>query len=147
MQAVLHNYRQSPRKVRLLADMVRGKSVNRAVKELSFLSKRASGPIEKLIESAVANAEHNDGLKKDDLIIQNITVDKGPTLKRSMPRAMGRAFPINKRTSIVKVTLGMKQPKKTDTVKAEKTDVVEKPIKKEALKKAAPKKEAKPKAK
>jgi len=112
MQATLQNYRQSPRKVRLVADMVRGKSVNRAVKELTFLSKRASGQIEKLIMSAVANAEHNDGLKKDDLVVANITVDKGPTLKRHMPRAMGRAFPINKRTSIVKVTLAKKQPKK-----------------------------------
>ncbi|NTV22379.1 MAG: 50S ribosomal protein L22 [Candidatus Yonathbacteria bacterium] len=112
MQAILQNYRQSPRKVRLVADMVRGKSVNRAIKELTFLSKRASGQIEKLIMSAVANAEHNDGLKKDDLVVANITVDKGPTLKRSMPRAMGRAFPINKRTSIVKVTLAKKQPKK-----------------------------------
>jgi large subunit ribosomal protein L22 len=92
--------------------MVRGKSVNRAVKELTFLSKRASGQIEKLIMSAVANAEHNDGLKKDDLVVANITVDKGPTLKRHMPRAMGRAFPINKRTSIVKVTLAKKQSKK-----------------------------------
>jgi large subunit ribosomal protein L22 len=118
MQATLHNYRQSPRKVRLVADMVRGKSVNRAVKELTFLSKRASGQIEKLILSAVANAEHNDGFKKDDLVVANITVDKGPTLKRHMPRAMGRAFSINKRTSVVKVTLAKKQSKKEASVKS-----------------------------
>lgn len=105
--AKLSNYHQSPRKVRLLADLVRGKSALRAIAELKFLNKRASGPFAKLIESAVANAGVK-GLDKKSLFVQAVTVDKGIVMKRMMPRAHGRGFPINKRTSHISVTVAEK---------------------------------------
>jgi large subunit ribosomal protein L22 len=140
MEAYLKNYRQSPRKVRLLADLVRGKSVERALSELSFMPKRAAGPLKKLIESAVANAEHNFNAKKEDLIVKEITVDSGVTLKRWRPRAFGRASSIHKHTSNVFVRLAVLEQGK-DEVK--KTEAPKKEVKKEAPKadkKAEPKK-------
>lgn len=106
MKATLKNYRQSPRKVRLLADLVRGKSISQALTMLAFTDKRATGPIAKLIKSAVANAEKNHGASGKVLVVRDIRVDKGVTIKRSMPKAFGRAAPINKRTSIISVALG-----------------------------------------
>jgi large subunit ribosomal protein L22 len=105
VKAELKNYRQSSRKVRLVADLVRGKKVNDALDLLTFTIKRASDPIKKLIESAIANAEHNFNLNKDNLFISEIRVDEGPTLKRHRPRAHGRAFMIRKRTSRVLISL------------------------------------------
>jgi len=110
MKAYLKNFRQSPRKTRLLADFVRGKEVTRVLAELPFVAKRASGPMEKLIKSAVANAKENFGLEQDDLMVKEITVDKGYTFKRFMPRAFGRAAPVHKHTSNVSVVLE-KRPK------------------------------------
>lgn len=107
MKALLKNYRQSPRKVRLVADVVRGKKVNVALTELEFLPKRASRAIAKLIASAKANAEHNFKVVDQDLIIQEIRVDEGPTLKRFNPVSRGRAHRINKRTSHIRLTLGL----------------------------------------
>lgn len=103
--ATLTNYRQSPRKVRLLADMVRGKEVNVALSTLRFTPKRASLPIVKLIESALSNVRNGGADKKDIFHITSIAVDKGTVLKRHMPRARGRAFPIKKRSSHVTVTI------------------------------------------
>lgn len=108
MKATLANYRQSPRKVRLLADLVRGKNVAQAEIELSFASKRAALPILKLIQSAIANAQNNFQVGKTDLIIKEIRVDKGIVLKRIQPRAFGRAYRINKRSSNVSVILAPK---------------------------------------
>ncbi len=105
MKAVLRNYRQSPRKVRLIADLVRGKEVVRAIPILNAVSKRAALPVRKLIDSAVANAK-GQGVAATDLTIKEIRVDEGPTLKRIMPRARGSAAPIRKRTSHVSVVLG-----------------------------------------
>ncbi|MEX2514632.1 MAG: 50S ribosomal protein L22 [Candidatus Paceibacterota bacterium] len=105
MKAKLTQYRQSPRKVRLVADEIRGKTIDEALRKLRFLTKRAAKPMAKLIESAVANAEENDGKRRDDLIISTVTVDNGPTLKRFRPRARGRATRINKRTSHIAITL------------------------------------------
>lgn len=105
MKAKLSQYHQSPRKVRLVADAVRGKTVDDALRKLRFLTKRAAKPMAKLIESAVANAEENDGKRRDNLIISTVTVDKGPTLKRYRPRARGRATRINKRTSHINLEL------------------------------------------
>jgi len=105
MQAILKNYRQSPRKVRLVATAMKGKSVSDAEAELDFLLKRASLPIKKLLMSAVANARNNFNLAKEDLIVKSITVNKGIVMKRSMPRARGSASRINKRTSHVTLTL------------------------------------------
>lgn len=122
--AKLNTYRQSPRKVRLLADLVRGKEVGQAVSALKFVGKRASGPMIKLIESAVANAK-SKGLKTDNLIVDRVTVNGGAILYRSMPMSRGRAFRIRKRTSHVFVSLAERVPKvekvKNDT--AEKSEV------------------------
>jgi len=104
MKATLTNYRQSPRKVRLVTDAVKGKSVAHADVVLAHMDKRAAEPIQKLIKSATANASLQ-GVKESALIVKNIEVNKGIVLKRAMPRAMGRSSPINKRTAHVTVTL------------------------------------------
>ncbi len=105
MKAVLKNYRQSPRKVRLVADLVRGKKVKDALNTLRFVDKRASEPFAKVIKSALANAT-DKGVNADTLKITKVTVDKGPTYKRMMPRARGSASRINKRNSHITVELG-----------------------------------------
>ena len=107
MKAYLKNYRQSPRKVRLVANLVKGKSVNGAITELDFLAKRAGAPLRKLLISAVANAK-SMGKDVENLIIKELQVDKGITLKRMMPAAMGTGHRINKRTSHIMLTLGEK---------------------------------------
>ena len=104
-RATLRYLRMAPRKVRLVADLVRGRRVEEAIQILRFTRRRASQPIRKLIESAVANAENNHGLDIDQLWIREIRVDEGPTLKRWRPRARGRASQILKRTSHVSVVL------------------------------------------
>lgn len=108
MKAFLKNYRQSPRKVRLIADLVRGMKVKKALETLAFVNKRASLPFTKLIESAVANAQ-SQGVDTETLIVKTIVVDKGTVLKRFMPRARGSASRINKRSSHLKVELGTKK--------------------------------------
>lgn len=107
MKAVLKNYRQSPRKVRLLADLVRGKKVDAALAQLQFVDKRAAGPFTKVILSAKANALQT-GIAAESLIITKVSVDKGVTQKRFMPRARGSASAINKRSSHITVELGTK---------------------------------------
>lgn len=109
MKAYLKNYRQAPRKVRIVADMVRGQAVDRALAELKFLPKRASGAIAKVLASAAANAENNFKVSPADLVIKEITVDKGITLKRLRPKARGTAHRIDKHCSNVSVTLGQKE--------------------------------------
>ena len=108
MKAILKNYRQSPRKVRLLADLVRGKKVGDALATLTFVDKRAAQPFAKLITSAVANAKEQ-GKNVEKLFIKSVAVDKGTVLKRSMPRARGSASRINKRNSHISVELGEKK--------------------------------------
>src|SRR3989344_4859606 len=88
MRAFLKNYRQAPRKVRLVAGLVKGKSVATAIAELDFLAKRAGMPIKKLLMSAVSNAKQM-GVEMDNLFIKELRVDKGLTMKRMMPAAMG----------------------------------------------------------
>lgn len=107
MKALLKNYRQSPRKVRLLADLVRGKSVKQALETLKFVNKRAALPVTKLITSAVANAR-TQGTAVETLIVKSIAVNKGTVTKRFMPRARGAAGRINKRSSHISVELGTK---------------------------------------
>jgi large subunit ribosomal protein L22 len=108
MKAKLSQHRQSPRKVRLVADLVDDTSVDEALRTLQFSTKRAADPVAQLIESAVANAEENDGKRRGNLEVESITVDQGPTMKRYQPRAQGRSSPINKRTSHITVTLSQK---------------------------------------
>jgi len=111
MKSSLKNYRQSPRKVRLVADLIRGKNVNQALLELKFLPKRAADQIAKLVTSAAANAENNYKVNKEDLVVKEISVDQGVTLKRYRPRARGVAKRINKRTSNITLSLGVKEDK------------------------------------
>jgi large subunit ribosomal protein L22 len=104
MKAILKNYRQSPRKVRLLADLVRGKKVAAALATLQFVDKRAALPFAKVIQSAVANAKLA-GKDEASLVIARVAVDKGTVMKRFMPRARGSASRINKRSSHIVVEL------------------------------------------
>lgn len=114
--AKLSNYRQAPRKVRLVADLVRGKSAQNAINTLSMLPKRASEPMMKLIKSAVANA----GVPATELYISAIQVNGGIVFKRHMPRARGRASQILKRTSHVTLSLTKKPAVKEKVAKAKK---------------------------
>lgn len=119
--ASLKTHRQSPRKVRLVASLIKGKTVSRALAELKFLPKRASLPIEKLLNSAVANAQHNFGAEKGDLVVKDIRVDKGIVMRKFMPRARGSASPIKKRTSHIVLVLGKKEEiKKISKIKKSK---------------------------
>lgn len=104
MKAFLKNYRQSPRKVRLVTDLIKGKRVADAIVILDNLPKRASLPIKKLLDSAISNAK-SSGVNEENLFIENATVNKGIVLKRSMPRARGSASRINKRTSHLVISL------------------------------------------
>ena len=97
--------RIAPRKARLIADQVRGMHIEKARALLQFSPRGAAHPIQKLINSAAANAENNHDLVGDEMRVASITVDEGPTLRRFRPRAMGRATPINKRTSHIAVAL------------------------------------------
>jgi ribosomal protein L22 len=97
--------RIAPRKARLIADQVRGMHIEKARALLQFSPRGAALPIHKLIDSAAANAENNHDLIGDEMRVASITVDEGPTLRRFRPRAMGRATPINKRTSHIAVAL------------------------------------------
>ena len=97
--------RVAPRKARLIADQVRGLQIDRARALLQFSPRGAAEDIGKLIESAAANAENNHDLIADEMRVAEITVDEGPTLRRFRPRALGRATPINKRTSHIAVAL------------------------------------------
>ena len=103
--AVLRGVRLSEQKGRLVADQVRGLSVDRALNLLSFSPKKAAVIIRKLLESAIANAEHNDNADIDELKITEIFVDAGPVLKRMMPRARGRADRLLKPTSHITITV------------------------------------------
>lgn len=122
MKAFLKNYRQSPRKVRLVAGLIKGKRVAEAFVHLNALPKRASGPIGQLLASAIANAKQA-GISEENLVVSNVTVDKGIVLKRMMPRARGSGARINKRTSHVMLTLTEKEvTKKAKPAKAEKKE-------------------------
>lgn len=102
-QAVLRFVRLSPQKGRLIADMVRGQPVDKALATLKFSRQRAAGIIRKVLESAIANAENNDGADVDELKVSEIFVDQGPVMKRIRPRAKGRADRVLKRTSHITV--------------------------------------------
>lgn len=105
--ASLSNYRQSPRKVRLVADLIRGKSADRALALLATLPKRASDPLAKLVRSAVANAK----VPAEELFVSRVEVNGGLVFKRQMPRARGRASLIRKKTSHVSLGLTRKASK------------------------------------
>ncbi|MGO1922770.1 MAG: 50S ribosomal protein L22 [Jeotgalicoccus sp.] len=104
-KAVAKTVRIAPRKVRLILDLVRGKEVGEAISILKLTNKRSSPVVEKLVQSAVANAEHNYDMDIENLYISEIFADEGPTMKRFRPRAQGRATKINKRTSHITVVV------------------------------------------
>jgi len=114
--AIMRGTRQSPYKMRLVIDQIRGKNVNEALGLLRFSKKHAAVQIEKTLNSAVANAEHaarqnNESLDVDTLFIKHAIVNEGPKIKRFMPAAQGRATPIQKRTSHVHIVVGAKEGK------------------------------------
>ncbi len=98
----------APRKVRVVADSIKGKSVKEAENTLKFLGRRPKFPLEKLLKSAVSNAKNNFNIESAKLFVKDIRVDTGPTLKRRLPRARGMATPINKRSSHVTIVLSAK---------------------------------------
>jgi large subunit ribosomal protein L22 len=113
-KAIAKHVRMSPRKVRLVVDQIRGRSVNQAYAILQFSKKAAAEPVEKTLRSAVANAQYRaqdegDVLDVDDLVVREVFVDEGPTLKRWRAAAMGRATPIRKRTSHITVVVDVKE--------------------------------------
>lgn len=107
IKAKLNYLRMSPRKVRSVIDLIRGKSFIQAIGQLKFIGRRAALPILKLLKSGASNAKNFD-LKESDLYVKKITVDEGTPLKRFRPRAMGRAFQIKKRTSNITLVLDKK---------------------------------------
>ncbi|HEY2031084.1 MAG TPA: 50S ribosomal protein L22 [Myxococcales bacterium] len=113
--AKLRYLRITPRKVRVVADLIRGKNVNAALAQLAYVEKRAAEPVAKLLRSAVANAEQaakDQNLDVDLLTVKELMVDQGPSLRRFMPRAMGRAFKVLKKTSHVSLTISDESRKK-----------------------------------
>ena len=105
-RAVLRGVRLSVDKGRLVADMIRGKKVDQALNTLQFTQKKAAVIIKKVLESAIANAEHNDGADIDELRVKTIYVEQGPSLRRFTARAKGRGNQIRKPTCHVYVTVG-----------------------------------------
>jgi large subunit ribosomal protein L22 len=105
IKAHANNLRMSSRKVKLVIDLIRGKAVGEAETILRFNDKLAAGPVLKLLLSAIANAEHNFKLKREDLMVKSIVANQGPVLKRMRPRAFGRGSGIKKRTCHVSIVL------------------------------------------
>ena len=128
--ASLSNYRIAPRKVRLVADMIRGKSVEQAQIILVNVSKKAKHPLAGLLDSAIANAKNNFNIEKDGLMVKEIRVDQGLVMKRSMPMSKGSAFPIKKRTSHVSLVLAPKTGKTAKVAKPVEAVKVTKTVKK-----------------
>ncbi|ESQ15287.1 MAG: 50S ribosomal protein L22 [Thiohalocapsa sp. PB-PSB1] len=104
-QATLKYARISAQKARLVGDQIRGQHVERALNQLTFSTKKAAGILRKILESAIANAENNQGADVDELEVVEVQVNEGPTMKRIRPRAKGRASRILKRTSHIRVTV------------------------------------------
>lgn len=103
--AILRYLRVAPRKVRAVADTIRGRKVDQALAILDFTNRAAAGPLAKMLRAAVANAATSEDIDVDTLVVKEIRVDQGPTLKRYMPRAMGRATLVQKKTSHVSFLL------------------------------------------
>jgi len=108
-KAIARQVRVAPRKARLVVDLIRGKQVGEAFAILRNTPKAASPIVEKVLKSAVANAEHNYELEPNNLVVESVFVDEGATMKRFRPRAMGRASRINKRTSHITIIVSEKK--------------------------------------
>ncbi|CAH1219643.1 50S ribosomal protein L22 [Paenibacillus plantiphilus] len=107
-KAFANNIRIAPRKAQLVVDLIRGKQVGEAIAILRHTPKSASPIVEKLLNSAIANADHNFQLDVNKLVVSQVFVNQGPTMKRFRPRAMGRASRINKRTSHITLVVSEK---------------------------------------
>lgn len=138
MKAILRKIRISPKKVNLVAGMVRGKKVNDALNFLKFIPKKGAKVLYKVIHSAAYNAKNNFKQSVDNLVITKILVTKGPTYKRSLPISRGRVHPILKRTSHITAEVGLPEEKATSEKEEKKVEP-----KKEVKAKTAPKKEEK----
>lgn len=112
--AKLSYLRMSPRKVRLVANLLSGMLAEKAIIQLENMAKISAGPMLKLLRSAIANAKHNYEMKEEGLMLKKIIVNDGPILRRWMPRAMGRATPIRKRSSHIEITLEGDAPEKKE---------------------------------
>jgi len=148
--AELNNLRISPRKVKLVADLIKGMNAVEAVSQLDVAIKKTSGYMQKLLLSAMANAENNFGLSKNNLYVLDAVVGAGPTLKRWMPKAYGRAGQILKRTSKVRIVLeeriegkDRKSKEQMETEKAERIKKATQELKKESKKEESKKEEDK----
>jgi large subunit ribosomal protein L22 len=130
IKASLNQLRMSPRKMRLVTDLVRKMPIDKAINQLRFANKLAAGPLQKLIESAIANANNLYSIGSDNLMIKEVKVDEGQTLKRWMPRAHGRATTIRKRSCHVHLTLSEIRESGATKKKEAKVDA---PIKLEAI--------------
>lgn len=108
-KAIAKTVRIAPRKVRLVVDLIRGKQIGEAMAILKFTPKAASPVVEKVLKSAIANAEHNYDLDLENLYVSEAYVNEGPTMKRFRPRAKGSASPINKRTSHITIVVSEKE--------------------------------------
>lgn len=117
IKAQLNYLRISPRKTRLVGDLIRGMNVKKAENTLKITYKRAAEPFLKLLKSAVANGKNNFKLSEDNLYVKELKVDSGPTLKRWMPRARGRATSIHKRTSHITLVLSEQANLKSKSLK------------------------------
>ncbi len=104
-KAIAKHVRISPRKVKIVADLIKNKDVEEAMAILKFTPKQGASELYKVVKSALANAENNFDMDREDLYISQVYANQGPTLKRWRPRAQGRAFPIRKRTSHIGVVL------------------------------------------
>ena len=124
VKSKLSNYRTAPRKVRLVADLVRGKDALKAQSILTFTTGKACLIVLKLLNSALASAKHDFQLKVENLYISKLTVDQGPTLKRWHPMSRGRAYPIRKKTSHIALVLSERVP----TAKVKKEDKADKVV-------------------
>ena len=150
--AKLKYARISPQKCRLIADLVRGKPVGLALNTLRFTPKKGARLVRKVLESAIANAEHNRGLPGDELVVARAWVDEGPTLKRFRPRAQGRATRIRKRTCHVSIVVGRpdevavlpERPATKQTVRRVRKDTAGKPATRKSASPASEATEATP---
>jgi len=140
--AKLRYLRIAPRKVRLVADLIKGKKVQDAQNILNFTVRKSAQPLLKLLNSAVASASHNFQMEPTNLYISKVLVNEGPKLKRWRPRARGQAFEIQKKTSHITIVLDEIEKRAKKTKKAEKTKKAKKVVKK--LKKKKKEKEEKP---
>ena len=154
--AKLNHLRMAPRKVRLMATVIKGLPVNDAEAQLSINAKRASEPVLKLLQSAIANAVNNAKMDPAKLIVKEIRVDSGPMLKRWLPRAQGRATPIQKKSSHITIVLAevetvkaprFTMPKKVEKITKTKAETLKKAAQKKTKVAASEEKAEKPKAK